>query len=81
MKKIFNIIICLLFCFSFNVIEVFADVETFERTPENNYLVNGTDIIINDNMIPHILSTPAVDASVKVYDFANLYTENQEEIL
>ena len=81
MKKIFNIIICLLVCFSFNIIDVFADVETFERTPENNYLVNGTDIIISDNMIPHILSTPAVDASVKVYDFANLYTENQEELL
>ena len=32
-------------------------------------------------MIPHILSTPAVDASIKIYDFANLYTENQEELI
>ena len=81
MKKLFNIIICLFLCFCFNVRDVFAEVETFERTPDNNYLVNGTDIVINDTMIPHILSTPAVDASVKVYDFADLYTENQEELL
>ena len=81
MKKIFNILIFLFLCFSFNIIDVFADVEIFERTPENNYLVNGSDIIIDDSMIPHILSTPAVDASIKIYDFANLYTENQEELL
>lgn len=81
MKKFIGIIFCLLVCFNFNIIDVYADVETFDRTPENNYLVNGSDIKVNDDMLIHILSTPAVDASEKVYDFANLYSGIQEETL
>ena len=76
--KIFVLIALFIF---FGSIDVFASTNTFERTEENNYLVSGEDIVINDSMLSAILSTPAVDASEKVYDFANLYTDAQEKEL
>lgn len=78
MKRIIKIVVCFLICFC--NIEVFASTNTFERTAENNYLVNS-DIEINDYNLQLILQTPAVDATEKIYDFADLYTDSEEEWL
>lgn len=53
---------------------------TKERTEENNYGVNKR-IEINNNNLYNIKNTPYVDASEKVYDFANILTDSEEEII
>lgn len=78
MKRFFKLFCLLFVCICFCNINVFAAVKTYDRTPENNYLVTGKDIVVDDNKIPSILSTPAVDASLKVYDFAGLYSDAAE---
>lgn len=53
---------------------------TKERTKENNYGVNKK-IKINNNNLYNIKNTPYVDASEKIYDFANILTDSEEEII
>lgn len=53
---------------------------TKERTEENNYGVNK-NIKINNNNLYNIKNTPYVDASEKVYDFAGILTEDEEETI
>ena len=53
---------------------------TKERTEENNYGVNKK-IEINNNNLFDIKNTPYVDASEKVYDFANILTEEEEQTI
>lgn len=77
MKKLIRIFFLL--CIVFTNIDVYASTNTFERTAENNYLVTNVDI--SGISLEHILTTPAVDATEKVYDFANLYTDSQEKKL
>lgn len=69
-------ILSLLLLLPFNV---FASTNTFERTLDDlrvNDYVNVTD---NNKGI--ILKTPSVDASEKIYDFADLFTDEEEENL
>lgn len=80
MKRILKIIMIGFVTFFYST-SVLASTNTFERTEENNYLVNGKDIEISDANLGSILSTPAVNASDKLYDFANLYTDSEEKKL
>ncbi len=58
---------------------VYASTNTYERTSED-YRVEE-DIVVTEKRIPYIMSTPSVDASEKVYDFANLFSDIQEQEL
>ena len=80
MKKIIKICFFFLMIFLYSI-PVFASVNTYERNLENNYLVHGSDVVVNDSNLSAILSTPAVDASEKVYDFAGLYSDSEVEEL
>lgn len=62
-------------------IDVFASTKTYERTEENGYLVSDENIVVDDSKIDAVLSTPAVDEAEKIYDFADLYTDEQEKEL
>ena len=64
----------------FNITDVFASTDTFDRSEDNNYLIKK-EYNIDDKMLKSILSTPAVDATEKIYDFADLYTADEEKEL
>ncbi len=72
MKKI--IFTILLFLISFNI--CYASTNTFERTEENPRVNKKWDI--NNKNINDVFNTPSVDASEKVYDFANILTDEEE---
>lgn len=79
MKK-FRILISFLIvglCFSF--LNVNASTRVNTRT-EGNYLV-PPDVIVAESNKNAILSTPAVNADEKIYDFADLLTDGEEEAL
>ncbi len=79
MKK-FRILISFLIvglCFSFFNVNASTRVNT--RT-EGNYLV-PPDVIVAESNKNAILSTPAVNADEKIYDFADLLTDGEEEAL
>lgn len=58
---------------------VYASTTTYPRD-ENNLGVSSDIVVTNDNL-PFILNTPKVNASEKVYDFADLFTTGEEQIL
>lgn len=62
-----------------NITPVFASTNTKERT-EENYLISS-DIKITESNKNNILSTPAIDEKEKIYDFADLFTEEEEQKL
>lgn len=72
MKKIFIGLITLFLCIQ----NVNAEVDVYTRT-ESNYLV-PSDIEVSSSNKKDILSTPAVDSSLKIYDFGDLLTDQQE---
>lgn len=72
-KLIFKFIIS---CLLFVNINVFASVNTYERTEED--LRVSESILVDDSNISDILNTPSVDETEKVYDFANLFSEDEE---
>ncbi len=73
----------LLFCFILSLFlwmpTVLASTNTFTRT-EEDYLV-PSDVSVTEGNKQDILKTPAIDASEKIYDFADLYTVVEEEEL
>ncbi len=74
MKKV---IIFLILFMSFSVVK--AMPKTFERT-ENDLGVNKK-WIINENNINNVYATPRVDANEKIYDFADVISEEDEKAL
>ena len=56
-----------------------AQVVTYERT-KDNYRV-PSDITVSSSNEDAVLSTPSVDESIKVYDFANLLSDSEERNL
>lgn len=72
MKKI--IFTILLFLISFNI--CYASTNTYERTEDNLRVNKKWDI--NNKNINDVFNTPSVDASEKVYDFANILTDEEE---
>lgn len=77
MKKYLLILIALLTITSGSVS---AEVKTYDRQEYDNYGVKK-DIHINDNNINNIYETALVDASEKIYDFADILTEEEELLL
>lgn len=74
MKKYLLIIISLLL---FVGGSVSAEVKTYNRKDYDNYGVKK-GIIINDNNINNVYETAFVDASEKIYDFAEILTKEEE---
>lgn len=72
-KYLLLIVILLLFY----ITPVFASTNTFTRTEDN--LLVSSDITVTSQNLDNILDTPAVDASEKVYDFAELLTPSEEK--
>ena len=77
MKKV-KLLLLFLFAFMLNV-NVFASSNTFIRTNDNLRVPNKTQV--TQDKINSIMSTPSVSAKEKVYDFADLLTDAQEEEL
>lgn len=73
-KKIFLILfLIILVAFHKNV---FCSTNTYPRT-ENNLQIHS-NIKVTNSVKKAVLSTPKVDASEKIYDFANLFTSTEE---
>lgn len=79
MKNILKITLVMLTIFTLNIVPVYASTNTKERT-EDNYLVEDWVTVTESNK-NNILTTPAVDATEKVYDFADLFTDEEEQQL
>lgn len=78
MKKI-NLFITIIIISIFSIIPVNASTNTKERT-ESDLLVPNY-ITVTDSNKDKILNTPAVDETEKVYDFADLFTDEEEQKL
>lgn len=76
-KKLFLFIFLILSIF--NITSVNASTKTFERTNEDLRVPDYINVT-EDNK-SNILLTPSVDAKEKVYDFADLFDDNQEKEL
>ncbi len=74
LKFIFLIFICLL---GINICN--ASTNTYERSKDNLRVNKKWDI--NSNNINNVLNTPSVDATEKVYDFADILTDEEEHEL
>lgn len=80
MKKIIKCLFGLLFVFSLmDCSLVNAQVKTYERTRDN--LGVSDSIVVTEANIVNILATPKVDAKEKVYDFADLFSNEEEKQL
>lgn len=75
-KKLFTLIL-LIITFLLST-PVFASTKTFDRETLDNLGVNKNWNITDSNK-DDILRTPAVDASEKIYDFADILTEEEEQ--
>ena len=63
-----------------NFLDVYASTNTFDRsTLENNGVNKGWKI--TDSNRSNVMNTPAVDASEKIYDYAEILTEEEENKL
>lgn len=56
------------------------EIKLYERTPENNYGVKKDYEITSYNK-DNVLRTPFVDANEKLYDFADILTDEEEKAL
>lgn len=79
MKKIIYYISIIILLILISIIPTSAkEIKTCTRTTSNLHI--SSDITV-DNNLNDILTTPCVDNSVKVYDFADLLTDSEEELL
>lgn len=78
MKKICKFFLILLVLF-LPVMSVNASTNTYTRTHEDWLVPDG--VVVDSSNMNSVLSTPAVDASEKVYDFADLLSLTEEEEL
>lgn len=79
MKNVYKISLLVLVLLVLNIVPVYASTNTKERS-EQDYLVADWVKVTESNKY-NILSTPAVDATEKVYDFADLFTDSEEQQL
>lgn len=76
MKKKLILFTLLISIFTIDPYIVDASTNTFERTDSNLRIPDK--VKYNSDMYNNIISTPSVDASEKVYDFADLFSEEEE---
>lgn len=79
MKKIFKILL-VIFLFTIGTITCNASTKTYDRNELDNYGVRKKWEITSKNK-SNVLKTPAVDASEKIYDYDNILTDEEENIL
>jgi uncharacterized protein len=79
MKKKIILFILLLTIFIINPCHINASTNTFGRTEDNLGVPDKIDY--KDSMYNNVILTPLVDASEKVYDFADILTESEEEAI
>jgi len=77
MKKILLVILSFFFVIHLNALELGTNSNGYERNESNNYGVNKK-WKINDNNLDNIIKTPYVDVSKKVYDYADILTDDDE---
>ena len=75
MKKIYSLILSIIMISTFSL----ASTTTYERTPDN--LQVASDIEVTPSNLNSILTTPKVNEEEKIYDFADLFTDSEEELL
>jgi len=80
MKNITKILILFISLFLIDISNCFASTKTFDRNTLNNYGVKKSWKITESNK-SNILKTPAVDASEKIYDYADVLTDDEEKEL
>ena len=78
MKKFKYLLLLFIAIFSFNI-NCFAKVKTYTRS-ENDYLV-PSDVKVVDSNKKDILNTPSVSGKEKIYDFAELLSEEEKKNL
>ncbi len=66
--------------FILGTINCYASTKTFDRSELDNHGVRK-EWKITDNNLENVLKTPAVDASEKIYDYAELVSEEEEQQL
>ena len=76
MKRLKYLFLLIFLCTPFFV---HASTNTFVRTAEKPLVPR--DVVIDTTNLDKILKTPAISASEKIYDFADLYSEQQEKLL
>ena len=79
MKKYLKILLIISIYF-IGINNCYAYPKTFDRNELKNYGVNKK-WTINENNKKNVLNTPAVDANDKIYDFAEVLTDEEEQIL
>lgn len=79
MKKCIKVLFIISFYF-IGVLNCNATFKTFDRNELKNYGVNK-NWTIDENNKSKVLNTPAVDASNHIYDFAEVLTDEEEQIL
>ena len=79
MKKTVNLILLVLITL-FSTINVYASTNTYDRNTMENYGVNK-DVKDIDSKLQYIMKTKKVDASEKIYDFADILTDEEEKLL
>ena len=79
MKKKLFISYFLIMFLSLFICSSFASTNVKNRTSVNLYI--NKNITVNSSNKKLILDTPYVDASEKIYDFANLFTDSEEKEL
>ena len=79
MKKITKVLIIILSFFYCHITSN-ASTTTYERTESNNYGVNK-HWKISDKNINNVKNTPLVNAKEKIYDFSNILTDAEEQLL
>lgn len=77
MKKVFYLIITVICIFSFNVVKAAPNVYT--RTQDNLRL--PVHVVATQDNINDIMATPSVDSASRIYDFADLLSEQEEKAL
>lgn len=79
MKSKLKIFIILTLFFS-NILTCSASTKTFDRNELENYGINKDWIVVEDSK-DIISDTPAVDAKEKIYDYADILTDEEEQQL
>lgn len=77
--KYIKVLLIGIFTFFISINIVDASTKTYTRTKDNPLVPEGIEV--NNTNIGEILNTPAVSPAEKVYDYADLYTKEQEEFI
>ncbi len=75
--KFIKLMGCILISVLFFNLNCFASVNSYTRTDTN--LMVPKDVVVDSNNIGSILKTPAVSSSEKIYDYADLLTDDEEK--